>query len=170
MGRRELLLRREAEGWDEFARLVDGLTPEELERPGYTADGWAVRDLLWHVARWSEEAAGVLERIAAGTWGGVDPTIEPGWIERRNQEWFAESRTMAVEAVLDAWRAWRRRMLAGIGGLPRLTREADEWFEESGPLHYAEHLPDLRRWVDELRRGGSRLAAREIHRPRPPRP
>jgi hypothetical protein len=28
-----------------------------------------------------------------------------------------------------------------------LTTDADEWFEESGPRHYAEHLPELEAWI-----------------------
>ena len=55
MGRREELLRREAEGWDRVAALVDELTPEQQERPGLSPDGWSVRDLLWHLGFWYED-------------------------------------------------------------------------------------------------------------------
>jgi hypothetical protein len=36
MGRREDLLRQEAEGWQRIDGLVGDLTPEQIERPGYT--------------------------------------------------------------------------------------------------------------------------------------
>jgi hypothetical protein len=90
MGRREDLLRQEAEGWQRIDGLVGDLTPEQIERPGYTDEGWSVKDMMWHVAAWSEEL------------GEVRP-------------------------------------------------DADEWFEESGPAHYDEHLPDLHPWVERLR-------------------
>jgi hypothetical protein len=28
--------------------------------------------------------------------------------------------------------------------------DAEEWFRESGPEHYDEHVDDLREWVDKL--------------------
>jgi hypothetical protein len=34
--------------------------------------------------------------------------------------------------------------------LPKVTPEAEEWFRESGPEHYQEHLDDLRAWVGKL--------------------
>jgi hypothetical protein len=37
-------------------------------------------------------------------------------------------------------------MLERFGVLDEITADADEWFEESGPLHYAEHLRELRAW------------------------
>jgi hypothetical protein len=38
-------------------------------------------------------------------------------------------------------------MLERFGELPEVTAEADEWLDESGPRHYAEHLPALRAWL-----------------------
>jgi hypothetical protein len=38
-------------------------------------------------------------------------------------------------------------MLERFGALEVLTANADEWFEESGPLHYAEHLHELEVWI-----------------------
>jgi hypothetical protein len=31
-----------------------------------------------------------------------------------------------------------------------VTLDAEEWFVESGPMHYAEHVDRLREWVGEL--------------------
>ena len=150
MGHREDLLRREAEGWAHIDALVDGLTPEEIERVGLTDEGWSVRDMMWHVAAWSEDTARVLREIEAGTWDGEDPTEAPGYTDRVNREWFARSRTMEVEEVHSAWHAMRVRMLEAFGALGEVTPDAVEWFEEAGPAHYAEHLPDLQAWVERI--------------------
>jgi hypothetical protein len=40
-------------------------------------------------------------------------------------------------------------MLEEWDRLPKVADKADEWFRESGEEHYAEHLPRLRRWVEE---------------------
>ena len=42
-------------------------------------------------------------------------------------------------------------MLSEWNELPEVTPDAEEWFRESGPEHYQEHLPRLREWVKELR-------------------
>ena len=151
MGRREDLLRQEAEGWQRIDGLVGDLTPEQIERPGYTDEGWSVKDMMWHVAAWSQDTARVLRDMQSGTWDGEDPSEAPGYTDRVNREWFARSHTMEVEAVRSAWYAVRGRLLEAFGALGEVTPDANEWFEESGPAHYGEHLPDLHAWVERLR-------------------
>jgi hypothetical protein len=41
-------------------------------------------------------------------------------------------------------RAWR--------SLPESSSEADRWIGKSGPEHYAEHIPRLQEWVQEVSR------------------
>lgn len=150
-GRREDLLRREAEGRDRIAGLLDGLTIEQLERPGLTPEGWSIRDLLWHLAVWSEDAARVLREMRASTWDGTDPSLEPGWTDRVNEREFARSRTMGIGEARTAWVEGRRDMLEAFGALEDSTPPAEEWFEESGSTHYGGHIPGLTRWVGRLR-------------------
>ena len=151
MGRREDLLRQEAEGWRRIDALVDGLVAEEIERPGLTDEGWSVKDMMWHVAAWSQDTARVLTEMEAGTWDGDDPSEAAGYTDRVNREWFAHSRTMELEDVRTAWYASRERLLESFGALGEVTPAAEEWFDESGPAHYAEHVPGLQAWVEQLR-------------------
>ena len=151
MGRREDLLRQEAEGWRRIDAFVERLTPEEIERPGYTDEGWSVKDMMWHVAAWSQDAARVLNDMRAGNWDGEDPSQEAGYTDRVNREWFERSRTMGTEEVRSAWYAARQRLLESFGALGEVTPDAEEWFDESGPAHYAEHVPGLEAWVERLR-------------------
>jgi len=150
-GRREDLLRREAEGRDRIAGLLDGLSTGQLERPGLTPEGWSIRDLLWHLAVWSEDAARVLREMRAGTWDGSDPSLEPGRTDAVNDEELARSRTMGIGEARAAWVNGRRDMLEAFGALEHVTPQADEWFEESGSTHYAGHLPGLAGWIGRLR-------------------
>jgi len=151
MGRREDLLRQEAEGWRRIGALVDGLTPEQIERPGYTDEGWSVKDMMWHMAAWSRDTARVLGDMEAGTWDGEDPSEAAGYTDRVNREWFARSRMMGIEEVRSAWYAARERLLESFGALGEVTPDAEEWFDETGPAHYAEHVPGLQAWVERLR-------------------
>jgi hypothetical protein len=61
------------------------------------------------------------------------------------------TRELEVDTVRSEWHASRTRMLEAFGALDEITPDADEWFEESGPSHYAAHLPDLERWLRGMR-------------------
>ena len=151
MGRREDLLRREAEAWGRIDGVVESLSAAELVLSGYTVEGWSMKDMMAHVAAWSTVAASVLREISAGTWTGHHASDEPGGIDRLNAEWFERDRELDVDTVRSEWHASRTRMLEAFGALDEITPDANEWFEESGRSHYAEHMPDLERWVTRMR-------------------
>ena len=151
MGRREDLLRQEAEAWGRIDGVVESVSAAELVRPGYTVEGWSAKDMMAHIAAWSNVAAGVLREISAGTRSGHHAWDEPGGIDRLNAEWFERDREIDVDTVRSEWHASRTCMLEAFGALDEITPDADEWFEESGPSHYAAHLPDLERWLRGMR-------------------
>jgi Mycothiol maleylpyruvate isomerase N-terminal domain len=138
-------------GWNRIDGLVETLSSEELVRPGYTDEGWSVKDMMAHVAAWSDYTARVLDEMRAGTWKGDDPSDEPGGVDRMNDEWFERDRHLGFEQVRSAWREARGRLLDAFGALEEVTPDAEEWFEETGPSHYAEHSTDLVAWTSRLR-------------------
>ncbi|MGA9161107.1 MAG: maleylpyruvate isomerase N-terminal domain-containing protein [Actinomycetota bacterium] len=147
MGRREELLRAEAEGWEAVIGLVEDLPPDMLERSGVNRDGWTVRDLMWHVAFWCSDAARALGEMAEGTFDRDREPQGPTQVDRVNDRELARSRLMDPRDVRRDLHRYRSAMLEGFGALPELTSDASEWFEESGALHYAEHLPELDAWI-----------------------
>jgi hypothetical protein len=150
MGRREELLRAEAEGWERLNARLDAVPPERLIDEGLNAEGWAARDLAWHVAFWCADAARVLEEIRAGTF---DRRAEPhgdATIDAMNDRELERSRAMDVAQVRDELHRARASMLERFGALDDITPEADEWFEEAGPHHYAEHRLELEAWIRTL--------------------
>ena len=138
----ERLLVEEDTGWAQLLGEVERMSTEELERPGVTPDGWAVKDVLFHIAAWAADCGLQLERMRMGTWERPDEDVE-----RQNREWFELSRTMDLGIVRTELAASRTRMVLEFGTLPEVTADAWEWFEESGPLHYRAHLPDVRFWA-----------------------
>jgi len=152
MARREELLRAEAEGWEAFVALADAVPPDLVDLPGLNAEGWAVRDVMWHVAFWCADAARALGEIAEGRFDRVREPYADAEVNRLNDRELERSRGMRVDEVRSELHRARAAMLERFGALDRLTAGADEWFEESGPAHYAEHAPELEAWVRANRR------------------
>jgi hypothetical protein len=144
--RREDLMRSEETGWAELNALLHGLSAEQLTTMGYTAEGWSIKDMMWHIAAWSADAAIHFERMRAGTF---DPA-EVQDIQGLNDGWFEVSKRLELGTVKAEWHAARTMMVERFGEAEGLPAEADEWFEEAGGLHYAKHVEDLRNWVERL--------------------
>jgi len=147
MARREELLRAEAEGWEACVALADAVPPDLVDLPGLNAEGWAVRDVMWHVAFWCADAARALGEIAEGRFDRVREPYADAEVNRLNDRELERSRGMRVDEVRAELHRARAAMLERFGTLAVLTADADEWFEESGPAHYAEHAPELEAWV-----------------------
>jgi hypothetical protein len=136
---------REDAGWDELVGVLEPLTPEQFEEPGYSPEGWSVKDLMAHIAAWQAEAGMVLQQIRNDTYAA-----RPVDVDAMNREFHLASRDLPLWVVrAELWSA-RTRMLSAMNDLEEVTPEAEEWFLESGPEHYGEHLPRLRQWVREL--------------------
>jgi hypothetical protein len=147
MGRREELLRAEAERWAAFEAALDAVPADRLESPGVNAEGWAVRDVMWHVAFWCSDAARAMTDIAEGRFERAHEPYTSEEVDDLNDREFQRSRSMRTDEVRARLHEKRAAMLVGFGALDEITADADEWFEESGPLHYAEHLAELRAWA-----------------------
>jgi hypothetical protein len=144
---RQRLLREEQEGWGVLFEQFDRVAPARFEEPTLTPDGWSPKDAMFHVAGWMADCAAQLERMRANSFEEPEETRET--IERQNRAWFEESRDMAPEEVRSAFESSRRDMVAAFDALTDLSGPAVEWFEESGALHYAKHVDDLRGFLGD---------------------
>jgi hypothetical protein len=142
---RELVVAEDA-GWNELHGLIESLTPEEVERPGYYPEGWSAKDLLAHVGSWLAEAGVVLDRIRAETYQPQEIDVDA-----LNEAFLDAMRDVPLPEVRAQAAAARTRMLQELRGLDRVAPEAAFWIRKSGAEHYGEHLPRLREWVTELR-------------------
>jgi hypothetical protein len=140
------LMTAEDAGWDELHALMDSLTLEESERPGYYPEGWSAKDLLAHIGSWLAEAGVFLIRIRVGTY-----KLEEIDIDSMNRTFLEIMKDVPLQTVRAQASAARARMLLVWGELPELTPEAAFWIQKAGAEHYAEHLPRLREWVEQLR-------------------
>jgi len=140
--------------WLELRQEVDRLDAQDFE--ARTPAGWTVKEMLAHVAFWSETVEAVVvgmlreEPISEADWyGGDDLAVTGPWPpanvhNAREAEW---ARSRSVRDVLARLDAAHRRAVDVAGGLT--DREvADERF--TGKVraatidHYTEHLAELR--------------------------
>ncbi len=143
----EKLLSDEDRRWLELTEAFGQVPPDRFEEPSLNDEGWSPKDAMYHVAAWSEEAATVLGRIAAGT--HREGKVET---DRMNAEWLEVGRGLDDDVVRIRFAKGRTAMRQAFTALGEVDADAWEWFEESGPRHYAEHLPDL---LAFLERGGT---------------
>ena len=141
------LLAEEDAGWRELHATFDTVPAERFEEPGVNAEGWSPKDLMFHVGAWCAECGVQLERIAMGTFDASDGLADRT-VDEMNRAWLETSRTLDPPTVLAEFHAARARMMQAWQALDQVTADAWEWFEESGPLHYAEHLRELRGWLE----------------------
>src|SRR4029079_16609193 len=109
----------------------------------------AVRDVWWHVAYWCEQAARVMDDLRERHRDEVDPTDAS--VDAVNAAELERSRSMSLDDVRAALADARRHQLEAFAAMQTLSPAAEEWFEESGALHYAEHAADLERWAERVR-------------------
>ena len=51
------LMAEEEQLWTEIHGVIDSLPADEVEEPGYFAEGWTAKDLVAHIGSWLAEAA-----------------------------------------------------------------------------------------------------------------
>ena len=138
------LTAREAETWATFRSEVDALTPEQMELPAANDDGWSVKDVLWHIAHWWSDLAGMIEEVNAGT-PFVEPPEDDEATDAENARVLEESRALALDDVVGGVADARARLLAAWLGLAQVDPALEQWFVWETIEHYEEHLEDVRR-------------------------
>jgi hypothetical protein len=137
------LLDEEDRGWLAITEAFGDVPPDRFDEGALNDAGWSPKDAMYHIAAWTEEAAKVLGRIAAGT-----HREGPVETDRLNERWLEEGRGLDDDVVRIRFAKGRVAMRETFQRLPDVNATAWEWFEESGRRHYAEHLPDLRRFLE----------------------
>ena len=144
---RDQLFSEEQRLWMELHGLVDSLPADKVDEPGYFDEGWSAKDLVAHIGSWLAEAGVVLERIRFGTF-----RLDEIDIDAMNAVFYEHMRDVPFHDVRAQAFTARERMLRAWRSLPEISDEADRWIDKAGPGHYAEHLPRLGEWVEEIRK------------------
>lgn len=135
----------ESASWLRLHAVIDRITPEMADVPGYYEEGWTAKDAVAHIGTWMAQGAANLRQIAAGTYreGELD-------VDAENERFLAAMHDVPLATVHLQVAAAHGELLAAWAQLREITPEAAFWVRKAGPEHVAEHLPALERWVDEL--------------------
>lgn len=135
----------EAEAWARLHRLMDEISPEDANEPGYFEEGWTAKDAVAHLGTWMAEGAQVLRQIAAGTYreGELD-------VDAANARFLEAMRDIPLATVHLQVASAHGELLAAWAQLPEVTDAAAYWVRKAGPDHLEEHLPRLEQWIEEL--------------------
>ena len=139
---RERLLSEEEIGWTALMVAFGAVPPERFEEATVTPEGWSPKDLMFHVAAWCGECDVHLERMRTDT---PNDEVET---DTRNREFFEMSKGMDAATVRAELPVARTRMREALQRFGAITPSAEEWFRESGTIHYADHLRDLSAWLE----------------------
>ncbi|MEE8369248.1 MAG: maleylpyruvate isomerase N-terminal domain-containing protein [Dehalococcoidia bacterium] len=144
------------QAWESLASAVDSFSDSELEQPG-VVDDWTVKDLLGHIAFWSQQGARNLQVIVAGE----DDKVQRPDSVAVTDEWNERERKLRGDRSLSALREeWLDSFQAAMQALADCPPEKlDEQFRgrsvrvlfaEDTYEHYREHLAHLNAWRREM--------------------
>ena len=143
------LMAEEDRLWADLHECIDSLPEDEVATPGYFPEGWSAKDLVAHLGSWLAAAGAALGRIRFGTYRPEEIDIDA-----LNERFYTAMKDVPFRTVRAQAVAARTRMLTAWGALQGTDDpEAERGIRKAGPEHYAEHLPRLREWAEELRRG-----------------
>ena len=127
----------------ETLERFDDRTAERFQ----VSDAWNVRDLVAHLAYWTNEGANRIPKLAAG---GKSKQID---IERTNDEVYHKNRRMSFVMLAQQLRDAERRFIDAVRNVDsqQLIGETEvrEWIDEC-IKHYDYHRPGLKEAVKRL--------------------
>jgi hypothetical protein len=151
MADRETLLTDLDAAHEAFLDALSEVDADLVTTPG-VMDDWSVRDIVVHVAAWSEHGARALELAASGR--GDEFAYSTGDTDAMNVRILADARSTAPPAALEREAASFAAFRDAIATLdPALLGVAlgngdtvEEVIRYDGPDHFAEHTGHLRDW------------------------
>ena len=140
---REDLLELERTRWSLLRQLLGAVPTSRADEPSLTPEGWSVRDLVWHLARWNDVVATQLESMRAGTFDeGFDWNTDVN-----NAQFLASGRSVSYADTMSELEDSRVRVIRAMEQLDEVSPRAVELFSEPAYMHVDDHLPELRRFL-----------------------
>jgi hypothetical protein len=142
-----------------FMSSIDGLSPEDMQKPGVVGN-WSVKDILSHINLWEAELVKFLWQSNQGqTPNSLQLTVSS--VDAVNARWYDENRNRPLDRILDDFQNVYKQCLLRIEASldkdltdpQRYTwqkgRALWEWIAEDTFRHEAEHEAQIQAWRTE---------------------
>ena len=149
------VLRSLDQAWDDLSGLIESIPEPEMRQQG-VVDDWSIKDLLGHMAFWSNRAANTLNEVSAGRGDQV-----PGpQTEAELNEWNAREASARegkdLPQLRDEWEKAHQAARAALETFPE--DKLDQPFKDHTVVfsygadtfaHYQEHAIHIRAWLTQ---------------------
>jgi hypothetical protein len=130
---RDVALAEIETGYRQFVEVLDGLSVEDMERPG-TVGHWSGKDLLSHLAAWNVEAS---RHILARDSGADDSMPAESEFDEWNEREIAKTRDWTVDQVRSYFDRAHQDFVQTVQGSPTVTSRFATGMSRD---HYGEHI------------------------------
>ncbi|MEK6572795.1 MAG: ClbS/DfsB family four-helix bundle protein [Chloroflexota bacterium] len=141
---------------------IDGLSDEEMTRPGAMGD-WSVKDLLSHLTAWEAE---LVTMLAQARQGKKPPfaDVSSSQTDALNAQWHNETKDRPLERVLIDFHGVRKQTVKQVESFsdeelndPKLYKWLKDsplwkWIANETFEHEAEHTEQIIQWREERNR------------------
>ncbi len=144
------------EAWQALASTVDSFSDAELERAG-VVEGWSVKDLLGHIAFWSQRAAQNLQLAAKGKANEIRFPANLKAVDEWNERERRLRQDRPLPDLREEWLESFRQVTQALADFPadKLEQKVGgqtvlRWLAIDTYEHYREHLTQLSAWRREV--------------------
>ncbi len=141
----------------EFLSAIEGLTEDEMLRPGVEGI-WSVKDIIAHLIAWEAELVTALSRRLSPTRRAAPGIVLIEDIDDWNMEQYHQHANRPLEVLMPDFHGVHKRLLLAIEALDERMLEDPlrfEWMEgeplaylihETATWHEQEHAESIRAW------------------------
>ena len=140
------------EAWQALASFVDSIPDAMMEQPG-VLEGWSTKDLLGHIAFWSQRAAQNLQLAAAGKVDEIRFPADVAAVDEWNERERRLRRDRTLSDVREEWLESYQQAMQALADFPAEKAEQKvkgqtvlRWFAIDTSKHFREHLAHLNAW------------------------
>jgi hypothetical protein len=152
MDRKKKLLQNLEKAWTNFRESYDGLSEEELLKPGVTGQ-WSVKDIIAHVTTWEGET---LKHLSGMLKGKKYPrySVTYGGIDAFNAQKTAENKSLSLPEVVRRQDKVHRRLIHFIETVPEEFLDSKTRFRHRLRMdtysHYPKHAAAIGKWRNKM--------------------
>jgi uncharacterized protein (TIGR03083 family) len=156
MGTKDTAIQKLEKSWSQLRSVVESVPEEEVAAPGIVEE-WSLKDLLGHMAFWSERAAVTVRAVDAGKPGDIPRGEGPNWVDEWNRREYLARKDKSFKDIRAEWITAHEHARKALEGTTdeALNQKFGQgkligYFEGDTWTHYDEHAEQIKTWLREM--------------------